>query len=57
MVKQYLVLELQTSKDIPDLADKIAGRAYVLDGVEDANIVRVETAEQLAAVIAEMVRK
>ena len=56
-MKTYLVLELETSKDIPDLADKIAGRAYVLDGVEDANIVKCETEEQLAAVIAEMVRK
>lgn len=56
-MKTYLVLELQTSKDIPDLADKVAGRVYVLDGVEDANIVKCETAQELAAVIAEMVRQ
>ena len=56
-MKRYLVLELELSKDIPDLADKIAGRAWTLSGVEDANIVKCETAEELAAVIAEMVRK
>lgn len=55
MVKQYLILELETSKDIPDLSDKVAGRAYVLDGVEDANIVKVETARELAQVIAGVV--
>lgn len=51
-MKTYLILELQTSKDIPDLSDKVAGRAYTLDGVEDANVVRVETARELAEVVA-----
>jgi hypothetical protein len=56
-MKRYLVLELELSKDIPDIADKVAGRAWMISGVEEAHIVTCETAEQLAAVIAEMVRK
>lgn len=56
-MKRYLILELELSKDIPELADKIAGRAWTLDGVEEAQIVKCETAEQLAAVIAEMVKR
>ena len=55
-MRRYLVLELELSKDTPDLADKIAGRAWTLSGVEEAHIVKCETAEELAAVIAEMVK-
>lgn len=37
-MKRYLILELDLSKDIPELADKIAGRAWTLDGVEEARV-------------------
>lgn len=33
--KTIIVLEVLQSKDIPDLLDKVAGRIYTLDGVED----------------------
>lgn len=33
--KTVIVLEVLQSKDIPDILDKVAGRIYTLDGVED----------------------
>lgn len=35
MTTTYILLEVTHSKDIPDLLDKAAGRAYTLDGVQD----------------------
>lgn len=56
-MRRYLILELELSSDIPDIADKVAGRAWTISGIEDAKIVKCETAEELAAVIAEMVKR
>lgn len=35
-MKTTVVIEVEHSADIPDLADKIAGRAYTLQGVRNA---------------------
>ena len=37
-MKRYLILELELSSDIPDIADKVAGRAWTISGVENANV-------------------
>ncbi|MDE2098922.1 MAG: hypothetical protein KGL39_16835 [Patescibacteria group bacterium] len=34
-MKTIILMELDLSKPVTDLVDKIAGRAYTLDGVED----------------------
>lgn len=31
--RRYLLIEVETSKDVPDLAEKVANRAWPLDGV------------------------
>lgn len=38
-MKVIIVLELELSKPIPELADKAAQRIYVLDGVEDCRVI------------------
>ena len=37
-MRRYLILELELSSDIPDIADKVAGRAWTISGVENANV-------------------
>ena len=34
-MKTIIVLAITHTKEIPDLLDKVAGRAYTIDGVED----------------------
>lgn len=41
----YILLELECGKDVPDLTDKVAGRAYCMDGVEGATAMLLTTAE------------
>lgn len=43
--KTYLLVEVERSKDIEDLTDKVAGRAYTLDGVEGATALLLDTSE------------
>ncbi|MES2180691.1 MAG: hypothetical protein V4493_01150 [Pseudomonadota bacterium] len=38
-MKIIIVLELETSKDIPDLDKLVQNRAYTIDGVEDVKII------------------
>lgn len=35
MQTTYIMLEIKHAKEIKDLTDLVAGRAYTLDGVED----------------------
>lgn len=42
MIKSYLV-SVALSKDVPDLLDKIGGRVYTMDGIEDVTISEVVT--------------
>lgn len=35
-MKTLVVVEVHHDRDLPDLANKIAGRAYTLDGVRNA---------------------
>lgn len=35
MLTTQIILTIRHSKEIPDLLDKVAGRAYSMDGVED----------------------
>ena len=41
-ITKKIVLELVLTKDTPDLLDKVAGRAYTIDGVEDVRLVEQE---------------
>lgn len=36
-MKTYILIEVEHVKDVPNLADKIAQRAYTIDGVRDAS--------------------
>ena len=44
-MRRYLILELELSKDVPDLADRIAGRAWTISGVESATVLRDDGAD------------
>jgi hypothetical protein len=54
-MKTMIVLEIDHTKDIANLAEMIAGRAYNIDGVENAEVVKesiglpVLSAERLQA--------
>lgn len=34
-MKTQILLTIEHEKEVPDLLDKVAGRAYTIDGVED----------------------
>lgn len=42
-MKTVVVIEVDHRKEIPHLADMIAGRAYTIDGVSDAEVLEVES--------------
>lgn len=58
-MRRYLILELELSSDIPDIADKVAGRAWTISGVEDAKIVAqcADYSHLLVAIAEEVVRQ
>ena len=37
MAKHYVLIEFETDKPIADLADKIAGRVYTMEGIVNKN--------------------
>ena len=39
----YLLVEVEHSKEVPDLTDKVAGRAYTLAGVEGATAILLDS--------------
>lgn len=43
MNRVYLLVEVECNKDVPDLTDKVAGRAYTLDGVDGATAILLTT--------------
>lgn len=49
MQTTYILLKIEHSASIPDLTDKVAGRAYTMDKIEDvtASIVTAEAAQSL----------
>lgn len=49
MQTTYILLKIEHSAPIPDLTDKVAGRAYTMDKIEDvtAMIVTAEAAHSL----------
>lgn len=44
----YVLLEVEVEKDIPDLTDKVAQRAYVLDGVWNTTAKLLNDSESFA---------
>lgn len=36
-MKTQILLTIEHDKEVPDLLDKVAGRAYTIDGVEDVS--------------------
>ncbi|MDM0041860.1 hypothetical protein QTI05_22660 [Variovorax sp. J22R193] len=48
--RSYCLVEIEHSKDLPDLTDKVAGRIYTADGVEGATAILLDskTAYRLA---------
>ena len=41
-MKTIITIEVTHDKPVPDLIDKIAGRAYTIDGVKDVTATLVE---------------
>jgi len=50
----YLLLEVECSKEVPDLKDRVAGRAYTLPGVEGATAMLLDTPESFKLAQAQM---
>lgn len=48
-MKTLITIEVEHSKPIPQLASMIAGRAYTIDGVKDANVLPVAPLADLMA--------
>jgi hypothetical protein len=53
----YLLVEVECVKDVPDLADKVAGRAYTLDGVEGAMAILLDTKDSYWLAKSQMEKK
>ena len=34
LTRTYVLVEVEHKKDVPDLADRVAGRVYPIDGLE-----------------------
>lgn len=45
MKKTQILITVEHTKEIPDLVDKVAGRAYTIDGVEDVTAKRLDLIE------------
>ena len=43
--RTYVLLEVERSKDIPELTDKVAGRAYTIPGVENTAAILLDSRE------------
>jgi hypothetical protein len=41
----YLLIEVECSKEVPDLTDKAAGRVYPISGVENATAILLSSAD------------
>jgi len=52
--RTYLLLEVQCSKEIPDLTDKAAGRVYSMTGVEGATAILLDSHEAFTLASAQM---
>lgn len=57
--RRYLLVEVETRKDVPGLAEKVAGRAWSLDGVVATNAMPLTTGQamRMAMVEAEVLRR
>jgi hypothetical protein len=42
MKTQYILIEIQQSQDIQEITDIVAGRVYIMDGVEDCTAILVD---------------
>jgi hypothetical protein len=41
--RTYLLIEVEHKKEVPDLTDKVAGRAYTLAGVDGATAILLDS--------------
>lgn len=48
-MRTVLTLEIEHAQPIPDLADKVAQRAYTLDKVDDVTVIGVASSVDLIA--------
>lgn len=55
--RTYVLLEVEHKKDVPDLTDKVAGRAYTLDNVEGATAILLDSREAYLMASAQMERE
>ena len=43
--RTYLLVEVEHKKDVPNLTDKVAGRAYTLPNVDGATAILLDSAD------------
>ena len=51
--RTYLLVEVERSKDIADLADKAAGRVYSMPGVENATAILLDSRQAYELAVAQ----
>lgn len=54
MNRVYVLVEVECRKDVPNLTDKVAGRAYTLPGVEGATAMLLDRPESFKLAQAQM---
>lgn len=54
MNRVYLLVEVECRKDVPDLTDKVAGRAYTLPGIEGATAILLDSQQAFKLASAQM---
>jgi hypothetical protein len=52
--RTYLLLEVQCSKEIPELTDKAAGRVYTMSGIEGATAILLDSQQAFKLASAQM---
>jgi hypothetical protein len=52
--RTYLLVEVEHAKDVSDLTDKVAGRAYTLSGVDGATAILLTSKEAYLMAAAQM---
>ena len=50
----YLLIEVECSKEVPDLTDKAAGRTYSIPGVENTSAILLDSRQAYLLASAQM---
>lgn len=53
-MRTQILLTIESEKEVPDLLDKVAGRAYTIDGVRDVQANRMDGPAMIVLDVKEM---